>query len=302
MWVVEMRGYMPDLDGNGEDIPQGRIAVLEDTDNDGKADKRTVFLDEILLPRSVALVEGGVLIGGNEALLYCKRDGTRRTSEPVVVDPEYAPSGNVEHRTNGLMPHLNNWLYNSKSDQRYRCKNGKLLKDSTQFRGQWGLSMDDFGRIFHNNNSTILRGDRLLPDVLDAFPSAGFNPDTSTNIGSNRVYPIRVTPGANRAYIAKANGYDQNMLDPETHKLINTTASAGLAIYRGDNFPEGYRGIAFTTESVANLVKATEITNDGLELRGEHLFDDKEFLASTDERFRPVNVHTARVGSLFLVV
>ncbi|RYD25720.1 MAG: dehydrogenase, partial [Verrucomicrobiaceae bacterium] len=40
MWICELQGYMPDIDGNGEDVPQGRIVVVEDTDHDGKADKR----------------------------------------------------------------------------------------------------------------------------------------------------------------------------------------------------------------------------------------------------------------------
>jgi glucose/arabinose dehydrogenase len=44
-WVVEMIGYMMDLDGKDEKVPQGRIVVLEDTNQDGKADKRTVFLE-----------------------------------------------------------------------------------------------------------------------------------------------------------------------------------------------------------------------------------------------------------------
>lgn len=301
MWVVEMRGYMPDLDANGEDIPQGRIVILEDTDDDGQVDKRTVFLDNMLLPRSVALVKDGVLIGGNEALYYCKRNGVDRIGEPVVVDSAYAPSGNVEHRSNGLMPHINNWLYNAKSDQRYRWKDGELHKDDTQFRGQWGITMDDFGRLYHNNNSTLLRGDHLLPETMDSFAVAKFNPDSSTQLGSNHVHPARVTPGVNRAYIAKSNGYDQDTLDPKTHKLINTTAAAGLAIYRGDNFPDDYKGIAFTTESVVNLVSAARISIDGNKFTGKHLFSNDEFLTSTDERFRPVNVYTAPDGCLYLV-
>lgn len=301
MWVVEMRGYMPDLDGNEEDIPQGRISVLQDTNDDGKIDKRTVFWDKILLPRSVALVKDGALIADHTRLFFVPRKGIERTGEPVVVDDQYAPTGNVEHRPNGMMRHLNNWHYNAKSDARYLWRDGKLTRDTTQFRGQWGITMDDFGRIYHNNNSTMLRGDRLLPDILDSFSTAKFKPDTSTQVSSNRVYPIRVTPGVNRAYIAKANGYDKDTLDPKTHKLINTTAAAGPAIYRGDNFPPSDRGLAFTTESVVQLVKATRISANGNELTGEHLFDDKEFLASTDERFRPVNAYTAPDGCLYIV-
>ena len=40
LWVCEMRGFMPNLDGKGEKEPVGTIAVLEDTNNDGRMDKR----------------------------------------------------------------------------------------------------------------------------------------------------------------------------------------------------------------------------------------------------------------------
>src|SRR5205085_11365115 len=62
MYVVEMRGFMPNIDGKGEDRPIGRIVVLTDTNDDGKMDKSTVFLDSLVLPRSVKVLEHGVLV------------------------------------------------------------------------------------------------------------------------------------------------------------------------------------------------------------------------------------------------
>ena len=59
--------------------------------------------------------------------------------------------------------------------------------------------------------------------------------------------------------------------------------------------------MAFSADSGAHLVKATRVHANGLELTGKHVFPDSEFLASTDERFRPVNLHTAPDGSLYLV-
>src|SRR5437660_8270065 len=41
IWVCEMRGYMPDVDGKGQKAPVGTISVLEDTDGDGIMDKST---------------------------------------------------------------------------------------------------------------------------------------------------------------------------------------------------------------------------------------------------------------------
>src|SRR5689334_10612471 len=61
-WVAEMRGYMPDVEGKGEDKPIGRISILEDTDGDGRMDKVTVFMDGLVLPRAICPVRGGALV------------------------------------------------------------------------------------------------------------------------------------------------------------------------------------------------------------------------------------------------
>ena len=47
MWVGELRTYMMDLDGNGEDLRLSRVMVLEDLDRDGVMDKATPFLSLI---------------------------------------------------------------------------------------------------------------------------------------------------------------------------------------------------------------------------------------------------------------
>jgi hypothetical protein len=46
LWVVEMQGYMPNLDGTTEDQPHGRVVVLEDKDGDGVADPLDACVDQ----------------------------------------------------------------------------------------------------------------------------------------------------------------------------------------------------------------------------------------------------------------
>lgn len=301
MWVCEMRGYMPDIDGKGEDTPEGRISVLEDTDGDGKADKKTVFLDKVLLPRAVAVFEDGILFLDEHRLCWQQRDGLKAVGEPEVVDANFNGGGNVEHKPNGLMPNLDNWLYLAKSDKRIRRVNGKWEIEPTFFRGQWGIARDDWGRLYHNHNSAFLFGESLAPNLLTGNPAVRLRYNDTNALGSNRTWPIRVTPGVNRGYLSKANGYGEQTLDPQTHKLINCTAAAGITVYRGTNFPKNWYGAGFSTESVANLVKAIEIDEKDGKQSGKHPLGEKEFLASTDERFRPVNVYTAPDGSLYLL-
>ena len=63
LWVVEMVGYMNDIQATGEHNPLGRVVVLEDTNDDGTMDKRTVFADGLVLPRALKVLDHGVLVG-----------------------------------------------------------------------------------------------------------------------------------------------------------------------------------------------------------------------------------------------
>ena len=63
MWVVEYPEYVPDLQTPEPNLePVGRIAVLEDTDNDGRMDKRTVFADGLVQARAVKALDRGILV------------------------------------------------------------------------------------------------------------------------------------------------------------------------------------------------------------------------------------------------
>ena len=301
MWVCEMRGYMPDIDGKQEDKPTGRIAILEDTDGDGSADKRTTFLENILLPRAIAIVPGGILFGDQDKLYFVKSKDDQPDGKPVVIDDKFAVGGNVEHKTNGLMFGVDNWMYNTKSDIRYQFNDGKLTREQTENRGQWGITRDNLGRLYHNNNSTLLVGDRVLPNLLRGNPAVKMKTSITSNLGNNRVYPGRVTPGINRAYMSRKNGYDADTLDPLSHKLIDATGACGPVIYRGNQFPSSYQGAAFICESAAQLVKLVNIEAKEGKLTGSHPLKDREFLTSTDERFRPVNLYNAPDGSIYLL-
>ncbi len=315
IWVAEMTTYMPDVHGTGEMQPEGNIAVLADTNGDGELDERTVFLTGIVLPRTIAMVEGGIFYADQTALYFAEvqmREGRLTPGVHEVVDAEYAVGGNVEHKPNTMLYSLDNWYYNAKSDKKYQVlahdavvpegaaeiyRNGywKLIKASTDYRGQWGLSMDDYGRLYHNGNSSPVRGEYLLPGALLRNP--GFWPETPSHaIGGHEVYPARINPGVNRGYMEGTLVSE----GPNRGKLANFTAASGSLVYRGDNFPPTYYGMALTPEPAANLISARRILEKEGQLSGESLFPGQELLTSTDERFRPVNLYNAPDGTLYL--
>ena len=112
-------------------------------------------------------------------------------------------------------------------------------------------------------------------------------------IKDQSVYPSHPTPGVNRGYDAKTLRADGT--------LANATSTCGAAIYRGDAFPAEFRGNAFIPEPSSNLVKRITIAEkDGL-LTGANAYEEKEFLTSTDERFRPVMMANGPDGALYVV-
>src|SRR5262249_11031262 len=121
LFVAEMRGYMPDTEGWGENKPTGRVSILEDTDGDGRTDNATVFIDKIVLPRAIGFAGGGVLVGTPPKLLFCRdlnHDGRAETTEMLAND--FGVIENPENSANGLVYNLDNWIYCANWNKRLR--------------------------------------------------------------------------------------------------------------------------------------------------------------------------------------
>lgn len=138
LWVVEMIGFMRDIDGSGEKDPVGRVSVLFDNDGDGQMDTSRVFLDSLVLPRAIVVVKGGVLVAENIPLWYAEdTDGDFRADKKTLIDSTYGGQGMPEHSANGLWRGMDNWYYNAKSKSRFRKVDSDWVKEETEFRGQW---------------------------------------------------------------------------------------------------------------------------------------------------------------------
>ena len=314
LWVVEMTTYMPNLEGVGEMEHESQIVMLTDTDNDGKMDKRQVVLEKLLLPRTLAFVEKGILWADHTTLHFSElaEDGDKvKVVNTEVVDKTYAASGSVEHKPNGMLYSLDNWYYNSYATSRYRAlpldiavpsgakevyrnKYWKMVKGATEFRGAWSITQDDYGRHYFNGNSTPIRITPYSPSISLRNPKHHFSPELLVQeVGTDDVYPIRVTPAiyAGDVEASYRDGY----------RLARHTASCGTLVYRGNQFPEKYQGIGLVNEPTANLTKATKITDTNGVVTGENLLHQREIVASTDERYRPVNTHNAPDGTVTIV-
>lgn len=293
IWVVQMNDYMPDTLGTGENQPTGKVVILSDKNNDGAMDEQKIFLDSLVLPRAICLIENGILVAEPPKLWYYEIENDKPVKK-ILVDSSYAEGGNVEHQPNGLLRAMDNWIYSAKSAKRYRKKGNKWLIERTHFRGQWGITQDDYGRLFYNNNSENFLGDEFAPGLgannINQKKVTGFNEKI---VPDNKVYPARPTTGVNR-------GYMKGVLDSSL-RLVNFTAACGPVIYTGDLFAKEYYGNGFVAEPSANLIKRNILSYKGYEVKGKQANTEKEFLASEDERFRPVNLYNGPDGALYIV-
>jgi putative membrane-bound dehydrogenase-like protein len=295
-----MPGFMADITGSNEHDPIGRVVVLEDTNGDGKMDKRTVFADGLVLARSLKVLERGVLVA-EPPNLWLMRDtnGDLRADVKELVTNKFGRrEGDPQNAGNGFPWSLDNWMHTAgETDLELRLRNGKFEFQKTLERGEWGITEDDAGRIYRNTNESALHVDLVQTAYFARNPNllrtrGSYERLADDNPELNTVWPVRPNPGTNRAY--------QTGIDRPDGSLANFTSVCAPLIYRGDRLPADLYGSVFVAEPAANLVSRIVLADASGTLKARKAYDRGEFLASTDERFRPVYLSNAPDGTLYI--
>ncbi len=112
MYVAQMETYTQDADGTGTKEKRSRVMLLEDTDNDGKMDKSSVFIKDLLLPRMILCVNHELLVNETDTYdIYSYKDtngdGIADVKKPAYILGKVA-GGNLEHQRSGLDWNLDN--------------------------------------------------------------------------------------------------------------------------------------------------------------------------------------------------
>lgn len=296
LWVLEwpsynwpLRDVLPGF--AAEPAPVSRLVVLTDTDGDGRMDRRSVFA-EMEWPRGIQLVDGGVLVFSLPDVVFLRdMDGDDKADSrevvfgglPIPVNPHTAPSSPSWT--------LDNWTYGLQVAERLRFSGGnRVAGPAGRMAGQWGMSHDDYGRLFFSYNQDHIRGSLVPNAYAHRNPNYDALAGVDVRIGQdNDVWPHAITPGVNR----RAQLHDDG-------RLRVFTANSAPNVYRGDQFPEEYRGNVFVGESAGRLIRRSVLTEtDGI-ISGRNAYDRREFLFSHDERFRPVFTATGPDGALYV--
>ena len=315
MYVAESRGYPGPLEGAPPSSPEGVIALLEDTDDDGRFDKRTDFARNLTFPNGILPWDGGVFVTCAPDLLYLKDT----TGDGVADERRVALTGfdatktaqlRFSHPTFGV----DNWIYLTSgltggrvtapdhpdrppvvfgnSDSRFNPITHAF--ELTGGQSQYGLTFDDQGHRFTCSNRRPVMQVVLESRYLQRDPHLAFSQtveDVSAAGAQAVVWPIS-------GDTTTASFIPGLMSAPHAGTF---TAASGLHIHRGDALPAEHRDSLFICESAQNLVQRQVRSPDGVTFTSKPARSGRDFLSSRDTWFRPVFAANGPDGALYIV-
>ena len=292
MFVVEDRSYMLDLEMTGQLDPISRISLHVDTDNDGKYDKHTVFVDNLVFPRFVTPFGPGVILtkesNAQEVWKYTDTNNDGVADKKELFDTGYGRLANIEGQEAFLTWAMDNWMYSTYNAFRARWTPHGVLKESTGSNGgEWGVTQDNDGKIWFESGAPGVPSGFQFPIVYGNFNVPDqFEPDFRIPWGA----PIRIADMQGGMAVTR-------MPDGS---LKSVTASAGNDIFRGHRLPKELVGELFSGEPVGRVVRQIHPENrEGLTIL-HNAYPGNEFIKSLDPYFRPVDITTAPDGTLYI--
>jgi putative membrane-bound dehydrogenase-like protein len=325
LYVAEMRGY-PNAGVATGNIHSGKIKRLEDRDGDGFYETCTTFAEGLRFPTSVMPWRGGLLAAVAPDLLYFEdTDGDGKADRQRVLYSGFALE-NIQQLPSGLQWGLDNWVYAcvggsggtvrsaEKPDGAPVTLRGRGIRlhpdkpgslEPTAGGGQFGLSADDWQRWFTATNSQHLRHIVLDDHYLRRNPALPVSavtldiPDHGAACQVHRISPFeawRVERTTRRAGGPDARRFPATELVPGGY----VTSACSPLVYTADLFPEAYRGNTFVCDPANNLIHRDRLVPHGATFVAQRADEDCEFLASTDNWFRPVNLTLGPDGALYI--
>jgi len=290
MFVAELRGYMQDLEATGQLDPIGVISIHEDKDNDGVYETHGIFVDGLVFPRWVMPFGANAVLtnesNGDEVWKFTDTNNDGKADRKELFDTGYGRLTNVELQQSGLTWALDNWMYSTINQFRVRWTPKGLLREPTgKNGGQWGLTQDNYGKLWFQAGGSGMPAYFQLPIVYGAF-----------------AYPEEFEPGLSTIWgapVLVADFSETNTRYPDG-SLIGATAAAGNDIFRGDRLPKDLVGDYVYGETVGRVVRRLRPVNMGGMTQLQNVYPLSEFIKSTDPLFRPVDMTTAPDGTLYV--
>ena len=282
LWVVTMPSYPHYKPGDGK--PNDKILILEDTNNDGKADKQTIFAEGLHVPVGFEITPEGVYVSqGTNLKLYTDTNGDDKADKVEIIlsgfddhDTHHEisayvadPSGAI-YMGEGVFLHTNvETPYGT-----VRATNGGFYRYAPQLHklertaqlaipNPWGIAFDEWGQpIFAETSSPDVRW--MLPGTV--MPRYGESTDKSFQLiqESQRVRP-----------------------------------TSGLEFVSSRHFPDNVQGNFLINNTIGFLgMKMHTLEDDGTGYKSKFVMD---LVKGDDRNFRPVDMEFAPDGSLYFI-
>ncbi|MBM3734145.1 MAG: c-type cytochrome [Acidobacteria bacterium] len=306
IYVVENPGYPLNVEGR-----VGRVKMLEDSNNDGTPDRATVFAEGLVLPTGVMRWKNGILVTDAPDIWYLEDsngDGKADIKRKLLTG---FPLTNPQHTVNGLVYGLDNWIYIAHENPttavifkdkfgdrgtdvhfvdrptavvRERGRNLRFRPDTFEIEAlsgtsQFGHAFDEWGHHFVQNNSNPARHEVIAARYLKRNPDLALPSSLEDMPDYGR--PARVFPIAPQLRFEMLTNVGE------------FTSACGLTYWPG--------GYLFTAEPAHNLVHRVRVSAKGPTFAASRTAPDREFLASTDPWFRPVNFYIGPDGALYML-
>ena len=313
----------PDALARAERESHGTVKLLEDTDGDGRMDRLTVWANDLPPCYGVVPAREGVIVLCAPHIVYLgDPDGDGR---PEIRETLFTGFGVGEMWTRISNPQwgVDNWIYAACGEGSdgtihgphlpapvrlgrtgFRFKpDGSRLEPVSGGTAGFGLALDDWDERFLVTNQEHALHVAPLPYHYLARNPHSPTPRLVNNISAYG-HPAQVHPTA-----PPDPWRLQRSLQPEWVKFYGAaettmglvTAACAPFIYRADAFPPEYRGAHFSCECAYNLVHLCRLEPAGASFKAVRALPDREFLTSTEQWFRPVNLTDGPDGALYIV-
>lgn len=314
LWVAENDAY-PIWAEKGND----RILIFEDSDGDGRFDKRTLFYDKLNFVSAIEIGHGGVFVGSAPNLLFI---ADRNRDDKPDGPPEVLLDGWGHHDTHEMLNSFNwgpdGWLYGchgvfthsnvgrpgTPESERQPINGGvwryhPITKKFEVFAhgtsNPWGVDFNDQGEAFITAC--------VIPHLYHIIPGGRYQRQAGKHFNDYTYDDIK-TIADHRHYVGEVadhawwRGRNEPGGNDATQQAGGGHAHAGAMIYLGDNWPAEYRGSLFMNNVHGNRVNRDLLTRSGSGFTGSH---GKDLMIANDQWYRGLSLKYGPDGGVYVI-
>jgi putative heme-binding domain-containing protein len=281
IWITESLEYPRKSAGPGRD----RVKILEDADHDGRADKVTVFADNLNIPTGVALGYGGVWVLNAPDLLFIKEKDGREIGREVVVtgfgrtDTHELPNS-LTWGPDGWLYGLNGVFNQSKVTSKgktfeFTCALWRVHPRTHEFQVVAEGTSNPYGIAWDNEGSAIIEVCHWANDHLFHFVETGYY---QRQAGAYPPYTIKI-----------------GSITDHGHQK---TAYCGISFFDSDAYPDKFRERIYVGNIHGGCINVDRLHRDGSTYAAKA---EPDFLNANDVWFMPVALKTGPDGCLYVL-